>query len=508
MPASLVTPGTNVDINLPTPRVVKKVVDDFRRARELVRLGDRGALGKIVEVFLSPGMRFVPGINSWIFQETEERELVIGMLQMPESTRYFSKDELESLIVSAVTQGSCLNMLRQIPGAVDNPNLSDMKESIKEAWTAVLEGVESGSELEGRCLVYDGNKKMINGDIEGAILAYKAAIASAGGSIMHVFGANFTLGNLYYNLCQSARNQAKDDEAKGYALQCKRALENFLRVAPSCHWHVAKASRMLASLQFTTMVSCGLIAITGAPPRHFETLVQYGEAGAREAIALLQRATEADRINARWRTLHQDDEPYEWCKTLRDGLLNAATKLGKDIGSFDDAAMHLCARCGKGNATAKCGGCKSVWYCDRDCQRIHWRTVHKHECKNLAAYQKATTVPQWVDTDAHVQKTSRVDPTNAVIPDPHSVFFSDPDFFGDDLPPKRNDDTPLYVILSPVHHDDATLEAIRKDLATKRATAKKNNKKKKKAASFVKKKTISGDFSVFLEPLKYPTTEN
>ena len=39
----------------------------------------------------------------------------------------------------------------------------------------------------------------------------------------------------------------------------------------------------------------------------------------------------------------------------------------------------LCALCGKGGAQSKCGDCREVSYCSRDCQKAHWKT-HKLEC--------------------------------------------------------------------------------------------------------------------------------
>ena len=40
---------------------------------------------------------------------------------------------------------------------------------------------------------------------------------------------------------------------------------------------------------------------------------------------------------------------------------------------------HHCALCGKGGAKSKCGDCREVSYCSRDCQKAHWKT-HKSEC--------------------------------------------------------------------------------------------------------------------------------
>lgn len=40
---------------------------------------------------------------------------------------------------------------------------------------------------------------------------------------------------------------------------------------------------------------------------------------------------------------------------------------------------RICGTCTENNATKKCAKCKTMQYCDRECQRIHW-FVHKKEC--------------------------------------------------------------------------------------------------------------------------------
>ena len=40
----------------------------------------------------------------------------------------------------------------------------------------------------------------------------------------------------------------------------------------------------------------------------------------------------------------------------------------------------LCASCGKDFAANKCSVCQSVVYCDKECQRAHWKPVHKAMC--------------------------------------------------------------------------------------------------------------------------------
>jgi len=44
---------------------------------------------------------------------------------------------------------------------------------------------------------------------------------------------------------------------------------------------------------------------------------------------------------------------------------------------------NTCAACGEEKVPHKCSSCKSVQYCDRDCQKIHW-SVHKKECDKLS----------------------------------------------------------------------------------------------------------------------------
>ena len=46
-------------------------------------------------------------------------------------------------------------------------------------------------------------------------------------------------------------------------------------------------------------------------------------------------------------------------------------------------AKKLCSACGKeSSAPQKCGACRCVWYCNKECQNKHWK-VHKKECKRI-----------------------------------------------------------------------------------------------------------------------------
>ncbi|KAI0014507.1 hypothetical protein F4780DRAFT_789627 [Xylariomycetidae sp. FL0641] len=56
-------------------------------------------------------------------------------------------------------------------------------------------------------------------------------------------------------------------------------------------------------------------------------------------------------------------------------------------GTPRDFGEPSCFQCGKakediGKPPMKCAHCKMVWYCDKDCQKAHWR-IHKPECKPM-----------------------------------------------------------------------------------------------------------------------------
>lgn len=46
---------------------------------------------------------------------------------------------------------------------------------------------------------------------------------------------------------------------------------------------------------------------------------------------------------------------------------------------FIDPGKVTCSTCEEENPTKKCSRCKSVQYCDKDCQKFHW-FIHKKYC--------------------------------------------------------------------------------------------------------------------------------
>lgn len=61
------------------------------------------------------------------------------------------------------------------------------------------------------------------------------------------------------------------------------------------------------------------------------------------------------------------------------------------------AAMLLrnCAQCGHDSHVHKsCALCKQVWYCDKDCQTLHWRAGHREACTGRGDVAKAVAAAQ------------------------------------------------------------------------------------------------------------------
>ncbi|KAI9073893.1 hypothetical protein K1719_044165 [Acacia pycnantha] len=59
--------------------------------------------------------------------------------------------------------------------------------------------------------------------------------------------------------------------------------------------------------------------------------------------------------------------------------------------------LHVCARC-SAPANTRCSRCKTVRYCSGNCQILHWRNVHKHECQILETH-KLNSSPLAVSVD-------------------------------------------------------------------------------------------------------------
>ena len=60
----------------------------------------------------------------------------------------------------------------------------------------------------------------------------------------------------------------------------------------------------------------------------------------------------------------------------------------------------LCAACGKKGAHSRCMRCLQAAYCDRKCQKVHWRAGHKRECKKVTTATATATAKRATHTAA------------------------------------------------------------------------------------------------------------
>jgi len=97
----------------------------------------------------------------------------------------------------------------------------------------------------------------------------------------------------------------------------------------------------------------------------------------------------------RWLSLYQ--KPIAFCqfntgryiyKQSRYGIfwINRTKKNGhEDAAQMADLFERLvwsgCGFCGKESPSLRCTSCKTVAYCNKDCQTQHWKAGYKQECK-------------------------------------------------------------------------------------------------------------------------------
>ncbi|ETM98937.1 hypothetical protein PPTG_19146 [Phytophthora nicotianae INRA-310] len=86
-----------------------------------------------------------------------------------------------------------------------------------------------------------------------------------------------------------------------------------------------------------------------------------------------------------------------YCVTSQSDLDNTRAKGISNLHQHLSTAMttsttldKICLSCGKANAKNRCGGCRSVYFCDRACQRKSWPS-HRPTCLQSSAQPTETT---------------------------------------------------------------------------------------------------------------------
>jgi hypothetical protein len=106
--------------------------------------------------------------------------------------------------------------------------------------------------------------------------------------------------------------------------------------------------------------------------------VNVRAAAARALVYVAGRSTACWKVIAKSTALAQLDtaranEGSEWAfEVIRRGQPRQRKRV----------VEGACCICGLQSLRLKeCGGCRTVWYCSRGCQRMGWKAGHKHECK-------------------------------------------------------------------------------------------------------------------------------
>jgi hypothetical protein len=103
---------------------------------------------------------------------------------------------------------------------------------------------------------------------------------------------------------------------------------------------------------------------------------------------------------AGWKTLHEESEEARWQRFHRNYLTHDAIpdgnkKMSKILlkgtkknfkATTNLTEGEMCANCYVLEKTLdekllKCGQCRVIKYCSRECQREHWKKAHKKQCK-------------------------------------------------------------------------------------------------------------------------------
>jgi len=80
-------------------------------------------------------------------------------------------------------------------------------------------------------------------------------------------------------------------------------------------------------------------------------------------------------------------EPPDEAKHRKSEIKSAqAAMAGCD--EQDSSPVISCGECGLVSGKMKRCACKKMWYCDRDCQKRHWKT-HKKECRCAATAKES-----------------------------------------------------------------------------------------------------------------------
>jgi hypothetical protein len=151
---------------------------------------------------------------------------------------------------------------------------------------------------------------------------------------------------------------------------------------------LVRRARSVIMVSFTTMMMNEMSVMAQNPDRATAAVN-----GINEVLFLLDK----------WKDLHQESEEARWQRFHRRYLTDEAnpddnkelSKIvlkaqKKEVKSTTNLTQgEMCANCYVLEKTLdekllKCGQCRLIKYCSRECQREHWKKAHKKQCKKIA----------------------------------------------------------------------------------------------------------------------------
>ena len=143
----------------------------------------------------------------------------------------------------------------------------------------------------------------------------------------------------------------------------------------------AESIQHLAAIE---AVNVDAIDSAGATPLHYASV----NGRVHHVLALLRCGAIADT------EAYDGKTPMSSCCKLMTGVDQANTKAAilamlRDPPRDNTDTTPKCSECGRPGATSNCSRCKSTFYCNRACQKRHWKK-HKKMCKKKRSANTAS----------------------------------------------------------------------------------------------------------------------
>jgi len=121
---------------------------------------------------------------------------------------------------------------------------------------------------------------------------------------------------------------------------------------------------------------------------------QRGDAGANPGPGVLERRDSAFSEDSRRASASQPAQASlpPISALHRADLLHSLRPMASTETLNLSLTSKPCTACAAGPARRRCSRCKAAYYCDRTCQKSHWKT-HRHACEPLSQPYSAPPTP-------------------------------------------------------------------------------------------------------------------